>query len=145
MVPFRQRDRVSLSYQNVWLEVPHLQDRGEDGHRLVGGMCILFLPQIQLAQSTISPCGEASSLNNMDRKCWSVQKMSFRSHSQKNDWGQTRAWMSPHFQWLIVPGLLLEIMAGTAQAVPEPSLCCSCCWSTGKPSSLFSGNHWWYL
>lgn len=71
---------------SVWL-----QDRREGGHRLLGGMSILFLPQTQLAQNTIPPCAESSSSNNMDRKCWSVQKKSSRSHKIKNGWRQRRA------------------------------------------------------
>lgn len=48
----------------------------ECDHRLFGGMCILFLPQISLPRTPALPgelaVVESSSLNNMDRKCWSV-------------------------------------------------------------------------
>lgn len=46
-------------------------------------------PPNQLSQKTISPrraaVAEASSLNNMDRKCWTVQKKPFWSHSTRYD------------------------------------------------------------
>lgn len=93
--------------RSLWVTRVYLQDRGEGGHRLLGGMSILFLSQTQLAQNTISPCGETSSLNNMDRKCWSIQKKSSRSHSKKNGWRQRRAWCH-----LTVNGWL----------------CLACCW-----------------
>lgn len=85
--------------QFLWVTSVWLQDRGEGGHRFLGGMCILFLPQIQLAQNTISPCGEGSSLNNVDRKCWSVQKKSFRSHSKK-EWLETEKSLDVTSLWM---------------------------------------------
>lgn len=97
-------------YHSVWLQVPCVQDRcTECDPRLFGGMCILVLPQISLPRTPSLPgelaVAEASSLNNMDRKWWSVQKKAFWSHSIMNDCRleteNKKSMEGGHSQWLI--------------------------------------------
>lgn len=166
MVSFRHtaRSKALLAHMgaeeaggtSIWLQVPGLQDTWAERDRgLFGEMCILMLPQITLPRTPSLPgdlyVAEASSLNNTDRKRWRIQK-SFWSHSTKHDcrvetaknleghltfscwylgcaWLKLKLWQELHGQFW----------------VKNTSLCCSCCWSTGNPSSIFSGNHWSYL